>query len=409
MIDSSHILLALINAVAGDDRVTESMSVPDSIDVVLSLFGYLLFVLLPVCLLAWLMYYLLSLPMRRQERARLFVDLLETALKQGRPVEQTLVDLASSRDTVMGVRFHLLAAHLENGLRLGQALEKVPRFLPPQLTAMLRAGEELGDLRKVLPAGRYLLKDAQSNVRGAASYLVVIAFVLSPSAILIFHALAVYVLPKFDEIISGMNVSPSSFYLFVLRIWSWLSLGQLAIFALLIFAALLYIGGPRLVRWFQFSSAPFADWIAWRVPWKRKRMQRNFSAMLAVLLDGGVPEADALRLAGGSAANEIFRRRVMQAQAALTQGVMLTEAVQTLDDHGEFRWRLTNAVHAPGGFLRALTGWHEALDAKAFQQEQAAAHAVTSALVLLNGVIVALAAVAVFGALTAIIEAGCLW
>ncbi len=409
MIDSSHILLALINAVAGDDRVTESMSVPDSIDVVLSLFGYLLFVLLPVCLLAWLMYYLLSLPMRRQERARLFVDLLETALKQGRPVEQTLVDLASSRDTVMGVRFHLLAAHLENGLRLGQALEKVPRFLPPQLTAMLRAGEELGDLRKVLPAGRYLLKDAQSNVRGAASYLVVIAFVLSPSAILIFHALAVYVLPKFDEIISGMNVSPSSFYLFVLRIWSWLSLGQLAIFALLIFAALLYIGGPRLVRWFQFSSAPFADWIAWRVPWKRKRMQRNFSAMLAVLLDGDVPEADALRLAGGSAANEIFRRRVMQAQAALTQGVMLTEAVQTLDDHGEFRWRLTNAVHAPGGFLRALTGWHEALDAKAFQQEQAAAHAVTSALVLLNGVIVALAAVAVFGALTAIIEAGCLW
>jgi len=87
----------------------------------------------------------------------------------------------------------------------------------------------------------------------------------------------------------------------------------------------------------------------------------------------------------------------------------LTEAIQLIDETGEFRWRLANALHAHGGFLRALTGWHESLDAKAFQEEQAAAHTVTSGLVLANGLIVALVAIGVFSALISIINAGVLW
>jgi hypothetical protein len=56
-----------------------------------------------------------------------------------------------------------------------------------------------------------------------------------------------------------------------------------------------------------------------------------------------------------------------------------------------------------------LTGWHESLDAKAFQQEQAAAHTVTSGLVIANGLIVATVAVGVFSVLISIINAGVLW
>jgi len=374
-----------------------------------SVFCYCLFVLVPLCSVAWAAYYLLSLPMRRQERARFFLDLLESALKQGRPVEQTLVDMANSKDTALGVHFHLLAAYIEEGLRLGQALEKVPQFLPPQLNAMLRAGEELGDLRKVLPACRYLVKDAQSHVRGAASYLVVIVLVLSPISILAFNLMAVVIFPKFNELMVCMTGSRPLIFTFVQHHVGWLIAAQAILFAAIVFSAMLYIGGPRFVRWFQFRTLPLVDWIAWRVPWKHKRMQRNFSAMLAVLLDGGVPESNAVRLAGDCAANEVFRRRAASVQAALAQGVRLTDAVRRLDDSGEFRWRLANAAHARGGFLRALTGWHEALDAKSFQQEQAAAHIVTSALVLANGVLVALVALAVFGALVSIIEAGVLW
>ncbi len=126
--------------------------------------------------------------------------------------------------------------------------------------------------------------------------------------------------------------------------------------------------------------------------------------MLAVLLDGGVPEAEALVLAGDCTANEICRKRVARILAALQQGTKLDDAVRVFDDSGEFHWRLTNATHARGGFLNALQGWHAALEARAFQQEETAAHATMSGVVILNGVVVALFATALFGVLIAIIN-----
>jgi type II secretory pathway component PulF len=165
-----------------------------------------------------------------------------------------------------------------------------------------------------------------------------------------------------------------------------------------------YIGGPHFAKWLQFRGLPFADWLAWRIPWKRKRLQRTFSAMLAVLLDGGVPETEAVRLAGESTANEICRHRARRIIAELQRGVKLNEAIRAFDDAGEFQWRLTNAIHARGGFLEALRGWHETLDAKAFQQEETAAHTITTGLVILNGAIVALIAVSMFGLLVMILK-----
>ena len=93
----------------------------------------------------------------------------------------------------------------------------------------------------------------------------------------------------------------------------------------------------------------------------------------------------------------------------LKRGLNLPQAVAAMDDAGEFRWRLTNACHAQSGFLKALGGWHEALDAKAFQQEQAAAHGVTTALVLFNGLFVGLVVTTVFSVLVSIVNAGVLW
>ena len=134
---------------------------------IIALFWSAVFILLPGGALSVLIHYLLSLPMRRRDRALFFLDLTETVLQRGQPLEQAILAAAENRDRAIGVRFYLVAAHIEGGARLGEALEKVPRFLPPQITAILRAGEKLGDLKKVLPACRQLLNDGVSQVRGA--------------------------------------------------------------------------------------------------------------------------------------------------------------------------------------------------------------------------------------------------
>jgi len=375
----------------------------------IALFWYAVFILLPGGAFSVLIHYLLSLPMRRRDRALFFLDLVETVLQRGQPVEQAILAAAENRDRAIGVRFYMVAAHIEGGARLGEALEKVPRFLPPQITAILRAGEKLGDLKRVLPACREVLRVAPDTVRSTMHYMMAILLLFAPVACWIICLLSVLVIPKFKEVAAGSSAPLWPLTRFVFENTFWLVAFEVVVFLALLSVAVIYIGGPGLVRWFQFRSVPIVDWITWRVPWKQKKLQRTFSAMLAVLLDGGVPEAEAVRLAGDCTANEICRRRSQRVIGALQQGTRLDDAVRAFDDSGEFHWRLTNATHACGGFLNALRGWHEALDAKAFQQEEASAHAVTSGLVILNGVLVALIAIGMFGILIACINAALLW
>lgn len=371
----------------------------------IALFWYAVFILLPGGAFSVLIHYLLSLPMRRRDRALFFLDLTETVLQRGQPVEQAILAAAENRDRAIGVRFYMVAAHIEGGARLGEALEKVPRFLPPQITAILRAGEKLGDLKRVLPACREVLRVAPDTVRSTMHYMMAILLLFAPVACWLICLLSVLVIPKFKEVAAGSSAPLWPLTQFVFENTFWLVAFEVVVFLALLSVAVIYIGGPGLVRWFQFRSVPIVDWITWRVPWKQKKLQRTFSAMLAVLLDGGVPEAEAVRLAGDSTANEICRRRAKHVIAALEKGIKLDDAVRVFDDSGEFHWRLTNATHAHGGFLNALRGWHESLDAKAFQQEEAATHAVASGLVIMNGVVVGLIATAMFGILIAMMRA----
>jgi len=352
-----------------------------------------------------LAYLILSLPLRRHERARFFLDLLETGLKQGRSAEQSIVSLVQTGDTSLGVRFHLVGAWIETGLRLGQALDRVPHFLPPRINAMLKVGEEIGDLAKVLPACRRQLQDGASQSRGAVNYLIVAAFVLTPIAPAVFLGLAVFVFPKYVMILQDMGAGLPALTQFVLGTAHQFGAVLVGVMGLIYLAALVYLSGPRLRKWL----VPVWDAVAWRVPWKRKRMQRDFSAMLAALLDNGVPEEKALQLAGESTANRVFRRRTEAAVGELRAGTPLTVALQRLDDSGQFQWRLANALQSRGGFLTALNGWLEALDAKAFQQEQAAAHTITTGLVIFNGLIVGTLIAGIFLALIALIDAGVKW
>lgn len=352
----------------------------------------------------WLLHFLLSLPMRRAERARAILDLIETALQRGEPVEQTLIAIAHSRDPSLGVRFHLFVAWLEKGLRLDEAFAKVPRLLPPQVIAMLKAGARVGDLQKILPACRQLLNDSVSETRSALNYLVIITFVVSPATITVFMLMAVVVFPKFNEVGYGLGVGHSDSIHWLMANRSLLVGTQVVLQLIMWFGALCYVAGPRFRNFL-----PGYDFVSWHLPWRRKRMQRDFSILLATLLDAQMSEPEAVMLAASCTANRIFAERATRVVAALKQGQSLTRAMESLDDGGEFRWRLTNAVHSKNGFLTALAGWHDALNAKAFQQQQACAHIISTAFVLLNGVFVAVVVISVFTFLISIINTGCLW
>ena len=376
-------------------------------DILPNLIGIVCFAALALLLAGALcaaLHSLLSQPMRRRDRALFFLDLLETVVDRGQPVEQAILAAAENEDRSIGVGYFIVAAHIEGGARLGEALDKDPAFLPPQVNAMLQTGEKLGNFKKVLPACREVLRVAPDAVRTTMHYMVTVLLLFAPIAIFLVSWMCAAVLPRFQAIAAGTGTPEWPVAAFVAQVAPFFVGFEVCLFFFLIIIAKIYLGGPAFVRWFQYRSLPVVDWIAWRVPWKRKQLLRAFSAMLAVLLDGGVPEGVAVQLAGECTANEICRRRAQRVIAALQGGVKLQDAVREFDAAGELHWRLTNATHAKGGFLEALRGWHQALDARASQHEETAAQGLTSGLVIINGVIVGLVAVGLFGALVSILK-----
>ncbi len=365
---------------------------------------WLLLWMLPVLILAGLTWFFLSLPLRREERTRFLLELIETGLKSGQSVEHTIISSSQSRDVSLGARYHLLASYLEAGYGFSHALEKVPGLAPPQVRAMLQAGEHIGNLGQVLPACRRL-DEARSQLRGATNYQISLLLVGNPVLLVATPFLLVKVFPVLSEIASGFGQRLPPVTRSFFDAGGAASILQFIPIVLVMAALAFYLGGPRLVQWLQAGWYPVLDWFFFALPWRRKRMQRDFSALLAVLLDADVPEDQAVRLAAECTANRVFIERAHRVLPRLEQGESLLLAVNEIDPTGEFRWRLANAVRAQRGFAASLAGWHEALEAKAFQQEQAAAQCVSTMLVVLNGLLVAWIASALFSGLVAA-EAG---
>jgi type II secretory pathway component PulF len=387
--------------------------------------AWLILFFVPVAGVAYGVYDCFSAPLRGKERTRLFLNLIEAGFSQGRRPEVSLAEAAQTNDPSVSNDFKELAARLREGVRLGKALDDVPELVPPQTAALVRVGEEIGDLRKVLPACRGLLRDADSQTRNGFNYLAITSLVIMPTMPALILLLNIDVFPKFIDIANTYGQPAPAVTLLVMRMGFWVAAAQLLLAIFLMCCIAFYMHGPRNYGWLRVDGlkaprrpiaktpvwnfigrplAPLRDRILYALPWRRRRLQRDFCATLSLLLDAKTPEPIAITRAAESTVNYVFIRRARRALADLASGKKLQTALKRFDGSGEFTWRLANASAQEGGFQPALAGWMEALDAKAFQQEQTASQIITTGLVLCNGVVTGLIAAGIFTVLISLME-----
>src|SRR2546430_8328504 len=118
---------------AGNSRMDDANSFQTALATVGAIIAFLAFGILPICALLYLVYFLLTLPMRRKERARLFLDLLEMGVNEGRSPEAAIEAAAATRDRSLGGGFSRRAGNFGKGLILAQAFDQVRYFSPPGL------------------------------------------------------------------------------------------------------------------------------------------------------------------------------------------------------------------------------------------------------------------------------------
>ncbi len=370
--------------------------------------GTTLAAILTIGLICYGLYFLISLPLRRQERARILIDLMELQENTDRDPAATIKELSQTQDPALGVRFHVLGAYLESGRSLAESLKCVPRLLPDSIRESLVVGEQLGSFRKILPVCQIQLRDAASTIQNVTRYLVLSLFLALPTLLTV-TIFSIQVWPKMMMIADDYGVTPlpvvASFVDYLPQVLLVIAI----VYALLYLLALFYIGGPRLRGWLENGIVPITHGIVLRIPWVRKRLLRNFSMMLSTLLDAGVPEAKALELAAHASANRALKRRVRRCIQSLEAGETLEQALQRLDSTPELAWRLRLAAKRSDGFKTALQGWWEWLHTKARLQEQTTAQWFSITMIFVHGLIAASLSISMFHVITSIIDQGTLW
>jgi type II secretory pathway component PulF len=338
---------------------------------------------------------LLNLPTLRTSRAKFFLELLNLGLRRGQSPEHAIVDASATRDPSLGARFHLLAEWIRSGVAFPEALRLSPSLVPHQIAAMLGAGSEAGVLPGAIRAALRATRFADAQLRAAISCQIVMLFILNPLILVSMPYFLLKVFPVIGEISAGIGNRPPGSLRLILAHSKSIFIAQAASVALLYLCAVVYVGGNRFTRWIEAGLYPLSAWVALKIPWKRKRLHRDFATMFALLLDAGLPETRALELAAESTGNEIFEARAAAALDELRHGASLIAAFEILDPPGEFNWRLANALRRKGNFTGALEGWFETLDAEADAQEQSAGDLFSTVLLVANGLIVALIIAAV--------------
>jgi type II secretory pathway component PulF len=277
---------------------------------------------------------------------------------------------------------------VQSGLAFTDALARVPSLASPQVAANFRVGEKLGDVRKVFPVCRGMLKDANSQTRNAVNYLLLLGLVGLPVLPLVLATTRNVIVPKFQSVGEpyGVDALPRGMTT-VLNMTNWIAATQILLSLLVCLAVAAYIGGPKLRLWIATVFPTLCDRLMYLVPWRRKRLRRDFAAMLAMLLDAGVPEATSVQLAAAATANHVFLRQAAEAARDLQSGGALPAALRRFDSGAEFDWRLANAAHEPNGFSQI----------------------VSTGLVLANGLVVALVVLGVFNILISITDKVALW
>lgn len=282
----------------------------------------------------------------------LFCRELRTLIQAGMTVVEA-VDTLSAREHLEGKGAQLpaqLLTHLQQGKSLSVALTAMPAA-PTVLVAAVRAGERTSDLAQALDD--YLRFDEmitklQRKVTSAAIYpALVTALGVGISLFLL-----LVVMPNFARMYEQVRGGAQGMSGAMIALSLWVSEHQVA--ALAVAAVLIML----FIAWLGSGAARRQTLaLLQRLNWVRSKVVDFQLAMmyqaLALMLKGGYPMTDALRVASRSALDARLSRALDQALARIEQG---GPVAQSLVDQGlcdEIGRRLMAAAERNGDFYLA--------------------------------------------------------
>jgi len=233
-----------------------------------------------------------------------FTRQLSTLVNAGMPILRSLETLArQEKNLAFKNVLEQVAETIRSGGTFSDGLLQHPKVFDRLYINMVKAGEAGGVLGTVLDRLSRFMEKAEKikgKVKAAMTYPIIIATV----AVLIVSALMVFVIPKFEEIFSGLlkGTPLPALTQFVLAVSNFM---KNHIFATLGIIAAIYIGFKIVLKTKQGKSA--MDWLQINVPafgpLFLKAAVGRFTRTLGTLLSSGVPILQALIITRDTSGN----------------------------------------------------------------------------------------------------------
>jgi type IV pilus assembly protein PilC len=253
---------------------------------------------------------------------------LEQLIRAGVPIIDALTDL---RDTVEGGFRETVAGLLEDiegGKKLSEAMQQHPGTFDQVFTALIRAGEEAGQLPEVLQKLGENLKwqdELAAQTKKAALYPIVVGLVVG----LLVFALMVFLVPQLAvtlKALSGGKLPTETRVLiaisdFTKRYW-YLVLGVplASIITVIVMAKTSLDFQRRLDRW--SLAAPIIG------PLRTKIVMARFSTFFALMYQSGIGVLDCIQISEKIAGSPVIEEGLQRVGREITEGTGITQAFQ---------------------------------------------------------------------------------
>jgi type IV pilus assembly protein PilC len=253
-----------------------------------------------------------------------FTRQLSTMISSGIPLVEA-IEILAEQTSNLGFRAALdeVTANVRAGKDLSQALSQHPRIFPSIYINMIKAGEASGQLDVVLSRlAEYqeASEKLKGEIKSAMTYPVVsLVMVLGITLFLL-----VFIIPKFRDMFSSMNVKLPA-----------ITKGLLATSIFLREYTAYWLGGMivtiiGLHQYFRSENGQWVrDWLLLRMPvfgplFTKVAISR-FSRTFATLIQSGVPILGALEIVSQTCGNKLVSNVIQKASDSVRQGETLGE------------------------------------------------------------------------------------
>lgn len=282
-----------------------------------------------------------------------------TMIDSGIPILRCLDILTTQqKDPTMKAALEVVTNDVKSGMALNEALQKHPHVFSKLYVNMVRAAEVGGILDQILDRLAGFLEyeaEIKGKIKGAMMYPVLVLIF----SIIMLMVLFSFVLPKFEEIFTGMDVELPPVTAAMFNFGDFM---QASWWIICLVVAGIWLG---IKQWYKTPNGRYKlDYMKLKLPivgeLSLKMSIARFTRTFGTLINSGVPMLRSLEIVGETMNNAVLTAAIDQTRSSIREGQKLSDPlaksnlfptmVTCMIDVGEESGRLSEMLVKVGDF-----------------------------------------------------------